>query len=172
MNSTDRSVHRASILRAAIIVSLAALASSTPAFALDGFSVAYPAGIACEFPLGIDGSGGHLKVMEFLDKSGNTVRTLAAGTGSALRFTNLDTGATTSTRSNGFVQRIFPNADGSTTLENMGHTIVIMWPTDVPAGPSTTLYVGRVVIKVEDGSTFTLLGSRGVATDICAALSN
>jgi hypothetical protein len=48
--------------------------------------------------------------------------------------------------------------------------VLILFPTDVPAGPSTTLYVGRVVFTVV-GDVFTLRSTSGTATDICAALS-
>jgi len=44
----------------------------------------YPAGVACAFPLGIEGSGGHIKALSFIDKNGNVVRIQATGTGSAL----------------------------------------------------------------------------------------
>jgi len=30
----------------------------------------------------------------------------------------------------------------------IGHNVLILFPSDVPAGPSTTLYVGRVVFTV------------------------
>jgi hypothetical protein len=99
------------------------------------------------------------------------VQVLAAGTGSAIVFTNLDTGATFQTRSNGSVQRIIPNADGSFNIENMGNTVIILFDTDTPPGPSTTLYAGRVVIRVDNGSVLTVLTTSGTATDICAAVS-
>jgi hypothetical protein len=41
----------------------------------------------------------------------------------------------------------------------------------VPAGSSTTLYVGRVVFTADADSNFTLVSTSGTATDICAALS-
>jgi hypothetical protein len=46
-----------------------------------------------------------------------------------------------------------------------------VFPSDVPAGPSTTLYVGRVVYTVDVNGDFTLVSTRGTATDICAELS-
>jgi hypothetical protein len=55
----------------------------------------------------------------------------------------------------------------------MGHPVLIMFPTDVPAGPSTTLYVGRVVFDVDNATgVFTLKETHGKATDLCAALSD
>jgi hypothetical protein len=52
-----------------------------------------------------------------------------------------------------------------------GHNVLILFPTDTPPGPSTTLYVGRVVFTVDTSSNFNLLQHDGQATDICATLS-
>jgi hypothetical protein len=69
------------------------------------------------------------------------------------------------------VTQITYNADGSYTFVTTGHNILILFPTDIPAGPSTTLYVGRVVFSADSSFNFTLLDHRGTATDICQALS-
>jgi hypothetical protein len=136
------------------------------------FSFVLPAGTACTFDLQIDGSGaGNQVYREFTDKSGNVVRTLTAGTGFGLTFTNLGTGATLSLKSNGAVTHVTKGPDGVDTWVSNGHNIIIMFPTDSPPGPSTTLYVGRVVYTVDSNFTFTLLESSGRNTDICAALS-
>jgi len=45
-----------------------------------------------------------------------------------------------------------------------------MGPTDVPAGPSTTLYVGPLVISIDSANVYTLQSFSGKETDICAAL--
>jgi hypothetical protein len=125
------------------------------------FTFDFPAGLACTFDLRIDGSGGNQIERDFFDKNGNLVRSIMAGTGSALTFTNVDTGATVSTKSNGAVSHVTYNSDGSSTS-------VL---TDVPAGPSTTLYVGCVVFTADTSANFTLQGHSGTATNICAALS-
>ena len=52
-----------------------------------------------------------------------------------------------------------------------GHNILILFPTDIPAGPSTTLYVGRVVFTVDANGVYTLGSTSGRSTDICAALA-
>ncbi|MFN8490788.1 MAG: hypothetical protein U0350_24565 [Caldilineaceae bacterium] len=49
--------------------------------------------------------------------------------------------------------------------------MIILFPTDVPAGPSTTQYVGQVVYTVDAAGVFTLQQVSGQTTDICAALS-
>jgi hypothetical protein len=137
----------------------------------DNDTFCFDAGVACDFPLQIDLSGGNQVFREFVDKNGNPIRSLSTGTGSALVFTNLDTGTTFSTRSNGAVTSIRFNPDGSQTFTITGHVVLILFPTDIPAGPSTTLYVGRIVFTVDTTSgVFTLLEASGQSTDICAAL--
>lgn len=151
---------------------VAMLGSATNATAADpDFTVVFPAGTACTFDLQIDGFGGNRQFKEFTDKNGNVVRSLDAGTGSALSFTNLATGKTFSTMSNGAVSRKTFNLDGSLTETDTGHTILILFPTDKPAGPSTTLITGRLVFTVDVFGVFTVQRVVGKATDICAALS-
>jgi hypothetical protein len=134
------------------------------------FTVVLPAGTACTFDLQIDGFGGHRQFKAFTDKNGNVVRTLETGTGSALTFTNLATGETFSTMSNGAVSSKTFNLDGSFTETDTGHTVLILFPTDSPAGPSTTLIAGRLTFTVDVFGVFTVQKVSGKATDICAAL--
>jgi hypothetical protein len=63
------------------------------------------------------------------------------------------------------------NADGTFTVQATGHNVVILFPTDVPAGPSTTLYTGRLVYTVDASNNFTVVSSSGPTTDICALLA-
>jgi hypothetical protein len=131
-----------------------------------------PAGSAClGFDLRIEGTGGNQVVKEFVDRNGNVVRALSAGTGSALSFTNLSTGATFSLRSNGAVSHTTVNPDESSTVTITGHNVLILFPTDVPAGPSTTLHVGLVVYTIDANEVFTVEQVSGQTTDICAVLS-
>jgi hypothetical protein len=157
------------LLLCAMTAALGAAGDVTAAAPPD-FTTSFPAGVACDFELGLAGSGANFHTRDFFDKNGNRVRSLTAGRGYALTFTNVATGATFSTRSNGSVQHEAFNADGSSTIVSTGHTILILFPTDVPAGPSTTLYVGRVVFSDDGNTNFVLLENNGTATDICAAL--
>jgi hypothetical protein len=153
----------------AVLTLVAVLSSGRPAHAeLPPF----PAGQACNnFDLKVDGFVVP-EPKEFKDKNGNVVRTLVAGKGSALTFTNLGTGATLSLKSNGSVTHTTFNPDGTQTVVATGHNVIILFPTDVPAGPSTTLYVGRVVYTVDPSTgVFTLQKTSGKTIDICAALS-
>jgi hypothetical protein len=156
-------------LFACVVAAMLGYASNATAADPD-FTLVFPAGVACTFDLQIEGFGGHRQLKEFRDKNGNLVRSLEAGTGSALTFTNLSTGKTFSTMSNGAVSRKTFNRDGSLTETDTGHTILILFPTDNPAGPSTTLIAGRLVFTVDVFGVFTVQRVGGKVTDICAAL--
>ena len=163
-------------LACAIAVALITLVGSTTpslAAASDPDQVVdLPAGLACAgFDLRVEIWNNPNRVFkEFRDKNGNVVRMLTAGKGNTLAFTNLGTNETLSLKPNGAVEHVALNADGSQTWAVTGHNVLILFPTDVPAGPSTTQYVGRVVFTVDTDGVFTLQSVSGTATDICAAL--
>lgn len=157
------------------ISAVALLSAGVPSIAAaDPFVLDLPAGQACpSFDLRVEVTPSPRRVyQDFYDKNGNLVRALTAGKGDALSFTNLATQATLSLRPNGAVTRVVPNSDGLQTWTSTGHIVLILFPTDVPAGPSTTLYVGRIVFTVDPSSgVFTLQSTSGKSVDICAALS-
>jgi hypothetical protein len=133
-------------------------------------TVTYPAGTACSFPLQVDITGGP-QVNKTFEAADGSVRFLSAGTGSDLVFTNLATGATYTLSGNGAVTWLRIDASGSARLTLTGHNVVIYFPSDNPAGPSTTLVVGREEIAVDLATfQFTRLSRTGATTDICAAL--
>lgn len=151
--------------------SMAALAVVPGTSAADA-PLILPAGTACSFGLRIDIVGPKSRVDRvFTDANGNKVREISAGRGAQLTFTNLATGATLALRSNGAVTRTVVNPDGTRTVTDTGHNVLILFPTDVPAGPSTTLFVGRIVFTADANDNFTLRSTSGTATNICAALS-
>jgi hypothetical protein len=152
----------------------ALLGSGGAAIAADPPDVVYdfPAGVACDFALHVEAQGGNLVYREFTDKNGNVVRTLVAGKGPGLTFTNAQTSATLALKGNGSVTRVSINPDGSSNWIATGHTVVSLFPTDVPAGPSTDLYVGRLEFTVSTTGVYTVQRFNGSATDICAALSS
>jgi hypothetical protein len=147
----------------------AALGYGSPAIALDA-TYEFPKGIACaDFGLRAELRGVQ-EVKEFKEKNG-FVRSLTAGQGAAILFTNLVTGKTLSLKPNGSVNyTITYKPDGSYITQVTGHTVLVFFPTDFPPGPSTTLYVGRVVFRSDALNNFTLLQQSGKKTDICAAL--
>ena len=67
--------------------------------------------------------------------------------------------------------QIRSNADGSMTYITSGHNVLILFPTDFPPGPSTTLTVGLTVFTVDASGVFRVLQASGNSTDLCAALS-
>jgi hypothetical protein len=161
----------ARLIGAVTLTLVATLGLGRPSIAASSTVYDLPAGLACSFALRVEVVGGNQVQKTFVDKNG-TVRTISAGKGSALTFTNTETGSTLSLKPNGSVTfTTTPNADGSTTYVVVGHNVLIFFPTDVPAGPSTTLYIGRVVFTVDSAGVFTLQEVSGKSTDICAILS-
>ena len=160
------------LVRAAAFGLAFVLSPMSPAIAAGPFDMVLAAGVACpDFPLRVQ-STATPDTREFRDNDGNLVRTIAAGRGAQLTFTNQANGNTLKLMANGSVTRVTFNPDGTQLWVTTGHNVLILFPTDVPAGPSTTLYVGRVVFTVDGAGVFTLLGTSGKATDICAVLSN
>lgn len=161
--------HRRQWAAAAVAGAVISIALPVPAFAAD-FDFVFPAGAACDFELRVTGTGGSAITREFTDSDGNIVRTLTAGRGVDLTFTNVFTDATVSLKGNGSVISTTLDPDGSSTVRSTGHNVLVMFPTDVPAGPSTTLYVGRVTYDVDAQGTFSITGSSGRTRDICDEL--
>jgi hypothetical protein len=142
------------------------------------------AGIACNgFALGVDVFPPDNRVIrDFLDKNGNVVRQLSAGKGNLLVFSRFEVAdaeaqqcrltKTYSLRSNGSVESIKCCTDkGEQMRTATGHNVLILFPNDVPAGPSTNLYVGRLVFLFDETTGFTTLQSfNRTVTDICAIM--
>lgn len=157
----------------------AAIGSAAPAVAappikivLPPVTVEFPAQVVCAFPLRVEVSGSNYHLKEFVDRDGNPVGAIIAGKGSFLTFTNVGTDATLSVKAYGFGAHQTYNVDGTITEIVTGHVVQFLFPTDTPAGPSTTLYVGRVVWTYDPntGANLNLQSFTGKSTDICAAL--
>jgi hypothetical protein len=161
---------------AAVLVAALAM-TSRPASAAD---LILPAGLACaDFNLGLTGTGGNLHTKDFYDQNGNLVRTITAGKGVLLTYTNFGPdpdhpveGKSVSIRTDGSVTQIAYQPDGTQIWTATGHNGLILFPTDNPAGPTTTQYIGRIVFTVDpDTGVFTLIGTSGSQRDICAELA-
>jgi hypothetical protein len=166
----------ARLVLATIIVFATALIPVSRSYAqqsCDPDAICLPAGTACpNFDLQVQVGGGvHRVYREFFDKEGNLVRTLEAGKGYELTFTNLATSKTLNTGATGSVLHVTLNPDGSSTVKATGHDVIILFPTDSPPGPTTTLYIGQVVYTVDQNGVFTLQKVTGNQVDICAALA-
>jgi hypothetical protein len=151
----------------AIVLGLA-IGSTSAASAAETIHLEFPAGEACnDFGLGLDITPNpHQVFKEFKDGA-----TISAGRGSVLLFTNLDTGKTLSLTSNGSVSKTSFSPDGSSTVQATGHNVIILFPTDITAGPSTTLYEGRVVFTATAANEFEIISSSGPTRDICSELA-
>lgn len=167
--STPRSKRGAAL---AMLAAAALLVGAVGPAAASDFYIEFEAGVACDFGLGVEGTlVGPQNYREFTDANGTVIWTLSAGRGNDLTFANLATGATLSTEATGAVTRTVFHPDGSYTTTMTGANVLIMYPTDVPAGPSTTLYHGRVVFDVGLDGVTTIRSTSGSAMDICAALA-
>ena len=130
-----------------------------------------PAGTGCQFALHVEAVGGNQQVRPFLDGKGNPVTLIEAGTGTQVTVTNVSNEKELRFRSNGVVTRTVFHEDGTRTVTTTGHLILILFPTDKPAGPSTTLIVGRVVYDSTPNDDFTVQSITGRTTDLCALLT-
>jgi hypothetical protein len=133
-----------------------------------------PAGLGCSFPLTYTLVGQQPVSKQWKDENGKVVRLLQAGKGTTNTLTNANTGASITLKpSGGSVSRGTLSTDGTFyTYVATGFNTLIWFPSDVPAGPATTLYIGRVVYTVDIATgTYTLVGTSGKQTDICALLS-
>lgn len=170
-----------SITRSLAVSALAAaaLVPAQPAQAAD--ELFFDPNVACpDFVLGFLPTGGNLHTKEFEDKNGNVVRILTAGKGTLNTYTNygsdpdnLVAGKSISIRTDGSVTSIKVNPDKTLTYTTTGHFGLIMFPSDVPAGPSTTQYIGRLIFTVDPVSgVFTVVSASGTSIDVCEALES
>ena len=155
------------LLGAALVVG-GSLLGVPPALA-DDATYAFDAGEACTFPLTVTASGELKGPSGRLSASGS--RELTAGRGRTLRFANTASGADLEVAASGSVSRITSTSASTYDQTLSGHNVLILYPTDVPAGPSTTLYIGKVTFHVDRDGVFTVTQKSGSATDICALLS-
>ena len=168
-----RVCRRPTLLASAVaVLAVAALLGVSRAKAAQPFTIDFPAGTACDFELVVAGAGNGNQTTRTFNRPDGTVRILAAGTGSDLVFSRPDSDATLTLKGNGAVGWTTISTDGSTRLTLTGHNVVFYFPTDFPAGPRTTLVVGREVIDLDAAGNFHRVSETGDTTDICAALSS
>ncbi len=170
-NMRNRRVAGTALLATALTLGLTNTATAAKPQPVDAGEFNFPAGLACDFPLRVSATSGQNLTNQVVDKSGNVVRVLQVGTGISYTYTNLSTGKSITTRAAGSaIQTVVE--DGVATLTATGHNAVILFPTDVPEGPSTTVYQGKIVYTIDLASgVFTLLKTSGTSVDMCAALA-
>jgi hypothetical protein len=157
------------------MASLLGLGVGSPSSAADGwqpFMDLIDPGVACaDFPVQIEFRGTSKQARTLPARDGDT-RFAVAGRDYEYRFVNPITNATfTMTRSASLLTQT-TRPDGTARLAINGNAWVVLYPTDTPAGPSTTVFSGRVVINVAaDGTTYEVVQWTGRRTDVCAALA-
>jgi hypothetical protein len=134
----------------------------------DAYTIDLDPGVGCEFSLRLHASDGKVRVVTFEDENGDPVRTIEVRTGVVLTYTNVDTGKSIRFKTSGSVKSTVFGEVNTVTLT--GHNGLILFPSDVPAGPTTTQYTGKIVYTDAAG-TFTLVSTSNEGTDVCAALS-
>ena len=157
-----------------VLLSAAPAAAAPPIVTVPGVDIPLPAGTGCpNFDLLIHSEDVNRVVKEFRDRNGNLVRTISAGRGAIETFTNVDTGVSVTFKTGGSVMRITRNPGGITsTMTLTGHNVFILFATDNPPGPKSTLYIGKVVLTVDDAfNVFDIKQTSGTQVDICAILS-
>ncbi|HZL74769.1 MAG TPA: hypothetical protein VFB83_05270 [Propionibacteriaceae bacterium] len=156
-------------LASAVAVATAAPASAAPAsHGRPDFTLpVLPAGQACAgFDVLLAGTGDKRAI-----KQHDNGVLIEAGNGWDLTFTNLSNGHSITLLSNGSVNKS-RTTDNITTFQATGKNVLILFPTDVPAGPTSTLYTGRLVYTVDNTTgVFTVVSSSGRTTDLCALVA-
>lgn len=135
------------------------------------FTTNYAAGELCEFAMRTVSGGGIFVEKESIDKDGNTVFT-QRGVTNTFEITNRENGRTFTLRGKGFSLKAVTTPDGTVTIYGSGHFLYQLFPTDVPAGPSWLLFIGRVVItEAGDPVVATVQETKGRTIDLCALVS-
>ena len=158
---------------AAALASAATVVAAQPASAQEFLDL--DPGVACTFGVRLTGGAFPSERRAFTDKNGNDI-TLLAGQSGAVTYTNLDNQKSITFKARGTRFETTARPDGTARLEFSGHIGIILFPTDVPAGPSTTQISGRVVVEnAAPDSTgvvvSTVVQQVGQQIDVCAAIS-
>lgn len=138
----------------------------------DDLHIVVNQGQACQdFALRVDGVNSQTQTLEYRNKKGELVRSFESGQGYELTYTNETTNASVTFAASYFSEDINFNKNGSIAVTNTGQFGIILFPSDIPAGPSATTYNGRVTYTVDKKGVFRLGDVAATATDICALLS-
>lgn len=161
------------LLIATLPLTLGGSASAAPPTTVPVTDTTYPAGLGCAgFDLNVKSTEGKLRTVQLLNEAGNPVRiVVSVATGVSFTYTNVTTGKQITTKGSGSETKVV-TTDGIQTITQSGLNALILFPTDVPAGPSTTAYRGEIVYTIDTTTgVFTLISHSGASLDVCAALS-
>jgi hypothetical protein len=130
-----------------------------------------PEGEACEgFPVRLNIGDTEREIRRTgTDREGNTV-TLLTGLAEPVEVTNLETRESVTIPARGARTLTTVSPDGTTTVEQTGNLLLILFSSDV-GGPSTTLFTGRTVFTITREGVFEVVSASGRQTDICAELT-
>jgi len=157
---------------ATLLASAAMVFAGQPASAQEAHDIVLDPGVGCSFRLALDNIDFPPVRREFTDRNGNAV-VLRAGKSGAITYTNLDNGKTVAFPSRGTHLRETATGEPNVVLQEFsGNVGLVLFPGDVPAGPSTIQLNGRLVatFNTKTGATEVqkLVGHQ---IDICARLA-
>ena len=130
---------------------------------------AFPAGTACSFALGYEPLVNRVVVKTFPPEANGDVLQIITGT-LTVRLTNLATDEAITLNLSG-PGRVTFHPDGSITFVNGGFGLIVVFPTDIPAGPRTILTAGRLVQTLTATGQLIVVSLAGRQEDVCATLS-
>lgn len=163
-------VRRLRLSLVVLVTALTLLAAFAPALADDDITV-FPAGFACEFSLQSDTSQFEQTDRVISNPRGDVVHGIYYGYGD-ITFTNLSTGKSIVKNLGGAVLHDRYYNDGTILSTMTGEFMIVLYPTDTPAGPSTRIYNGRMNYRTDVDGNWIVLNFRGTSFDVCAALTN
>jgi hypothetical protein len=159
----------AAIASGALLISGSGPAVAAPPPTNPNLDVTFDSNVACPgFGLQITGTGSKARIIKF--KNGSMI---TAGRGYLLTFTNLLTEETITIKAAGSVQKESTDpVTGITTGQATGDNGFVYFSTDVPHGPSTIMYTGRITYTYDSAGNYTVLSTTGTRRDICVELSS
>ena len=129
----------------------------------------FAAGLACSFELAGEPVISKEVVTTYPADANGDVKTEITGRLVA-RLTNVDTGTSIVRNLSGPVTIVI-HPDGSHSDEFRGIGLLSLFPTDVPAGPTTLIVYGRFTGTLSPSGQFTVTSLSGRTEDVCAELS-
>lgn len=128
------------------------------------------AGVGCSFPILIEQRGDPNFYKEFRDRNGKVAGLISAGPNLEYRVTNRINNTQLKIFSKGGMSKTSPNPDGTQTGELNGHSLIILFPTDAPPGPTSTLYEGKLTYAIDAHDNWKLGLLAGHKVDLCKEL--
>ncbi|HEV8192192.1 MAG TPA: hypothetical protein VGP82_12040 [Ktedonobacterales bacterium] len=129
----------------------------------------FPAGLACSFAVASQTLTNNEFTTTFPAEANGDVVQLVTGY-VVQRFTNLATGKSLSATLSGPGTIVF-HPDGSVTASAEGPSVLILFPGDIPSGPSLVINYGQYVVNITPSGQFIVQKRTGTQFDVCAALS-